>query len=409
MASVVELMREYKRLKALKQSGEISAQDAQQLREVANFLKSEMDKRNSGAGSAPKAPSARGSAPRSAPSPAPTAAPTPVATPIVTPVHVPAASAPVPAAPPVPPAKPLWQQQAEEQAERQKRAQAHFQVEVPDEVQNYQPSETPISSPIAELEVGADPADADDDLDLGYKKRPRPRNENEMQEQMQEIYAASQFTRSDEDLQTELYYSYADEGYSPVEDEDEDDIELDPIDPREIELQRAGLLNDDNKNGIENAVICVPGGVFLDDFMALYEQGILPRPDDDTEPEIDDPDALVPGKRKVTLHMLNGQVKRGSIGKIMRQDLGFKLDLGRGQIEEIDFAHVKALFIMKGKGEAPDLSNARKLTIEFKDRRRVMGLSPDYQPGAFVFTLVPSGPGNFERVIVHSGAAARIV
>ena len=395
MANVVELMREYKRLKALKKKGNISPEQTQQLREVANFLKSEMENRKSGSGN-------------SAPEPVP-AKPAPAKTPVSTPVVVPAPPSPAttqeakPTKPTKPTkstksTKPLWKQQAEEQAERQKRAQAHFQVAMPDEIDDYTPAVT-----------AAEDVDDDDDSqdeEPIAKKRPRPRNDREMQEQFDEIYASSLYVRSFDDLQSELYFSYEAEGYEPVGVEDEDELELQTIDPREMELQRAGLLSDDSDSA-EALIDCVPGGVFLDDFMLLYEQGILPQPDEDAEPEVDDPNALIPGKRKVTLHMLNGQVKRGHIGVIMRTDLGFKLNLGRGKSEDIDFSQIKALFVMMGKTEPPDLTNAQKISVEFKDHRRVAGLSPDYQPGAYVFTLVPSGRGNFERVIIYSGAVAK--
>jgi hypothetical protein len=234
------------------------------------------------------------------------------------------------------------------------------------------------------------------------------RNEDELREQLQKVHGASMYSTDFDELQAEFYYSYLNEGYSLVA-QQQDEVELNPVDPREIELRRAGLVSDTGtpNQGVAS-MTCVPGGVFLDDFLILYEKGVLPRPEDDEEPEVEDPNALVPGKRKVALHMLSGEVKRGSVAKIMRGATGFQFQPERGKAEEIPFGNIKALFIMRGKNPPTLDPFARKVTVEFKDRRRIQGVTSDYQPGQTLFTMIPQGPGNFELVIVNAGAAAAI-
>jgi hypothetical protein len=64
--------------------------------------------------------------------------------------------------------------------------------------------------------------------------------------------------------------------------------------------------------------------------------------------------------------------------------------------------------VQAGSRGVPEGVKGRPLTVEFKDHRSVQGVSPDFQPGAPVFTLIPQGRGNFERVIVNTGAVARL-
>lgn len=404
----MELMREYKSLKALQQAGTLSPTDEARLREVAAFLQGAMANRKDG-GDSPAAAS-------SAPKPAPTKAAAPAA-----PAAAPAkAAAAAPAAKPAPakpaaPSKPLWQIQKEEEEARQKRAQALFQVAVPDEVAGYEPPSTPNDGPkenfIPEDELKAGAPDVDIDNDPRFKPPPKPkrvRNEEDLRDQLQKVRSESLYSADFDELQAEFYYSYLGEGYSLIQQEPEQ-VALEPVDPREIELRRAGLVSDSGapNQGVAS-MTAIPGGVFLDDFVVLYEKGVLPRPEDDEEPEVEDPNALVPGKRKVALHMLSGEVKRGSIVKIMRGDPGFQFVPERGKAIEIPFEQIKALFIMRGKNPPTLDPFARKVTVEFKDRRRIQGVSSDYQPGQVLFTMIPQGPGNFELVIVNAAAAARI-
>jgi hypothetical protein len=153
-----------------------------------------------------------------------------------------------------------------------------------------------------------------------------------------------------------------------------------------------------------------PGLAFLDDFSALYTKRVLAPPDEDVVIDSTDPSLLIPGKRKVTVHLLNGEKKQGAIRSLRRGDLGFKLEpLGSGQTEELSISQVKAVFIHLHANAQPKDIAGRSLTVTFRDGRAVQGVSDDYQPGAPVFTLVPpAGRGQFERIIINGGAAASV-
>ena len=232
------------------------------------------------------------------------------------------------------------------------------------------------------------------------KKKDRAKTADEAVEQLQESEAA--YTPSEDSFMHEQYYGdFANEGFERVDARDAPNLK--PIDPREIELAKLDVAA-----GPGGAV---PAGLaFLDDFPALYSRRVLPAPDDEVVVDSTDPNLLIPGKRKVTVQMLNGEKKLGAIRSLRRGDLGFKLEpIGSGQTEELSISQVKAVFIHTQANSAPKAITGRSLTATFRDGRAVQGLSDDYQPGAPVFTLVPpQGRGQFERIIVN-GAAVQSV
>ncbi|OGQ18071.1 MAG: hypothetical protein A2138_02995 [Deltaproteobacteria bacterium RBG_16_71_12] len=236
------------------------------------------------------------------------------------------------------------------------------------------------------------------------KKRPRAADADEAVVQLQATEAS--YTPPESNLALEQYYgSYADEGFSVVDATAAG--ELRPIDPREMELQKLEL----GGSGAGSVTVTVPPGLaFLDDFAALYAKRILPPPDDEVVVDSTDPDLLIPGKRKVTVHLLNGEKRQGAIRALRRGELGFKLEpLGSGQTEELSIAQCKAVFIHLQANQQPKDVQGRSLTVTFRDARSVQGVSDDYQPGAPVFTLVPpAGRGQFERIIVNSAAVKSV-
>ena len=234
------------------------------------------------------------------------------------------------------------------------------------------------------------------------KKRPRAQSADEAAEQLQATEVA--YTPPEANLALEQYYgSYADEGFALVEATAAG--ELRPIDPREIELQKL-----ESTGGSSVTVTVPPGLAFLDDFAALYAKRVLPPPDEEVVVDSTDPNLLIPGKRKVTVHLLNGEKRQGAIRALRRGELGFKLEpLGSGLTEELSISQCKAVFIHLQANQAPREAQGRALTVTFGDSRSVQGISDDYQPGAPVFTLVPpAGRGQFERIIVN-GAAVKSV
>lgn len=237
------------------------------------------------------------------------------------------------------------------------------------------------------------------------KKKPRAQSPDEAAEQLAQ--SSGGYTPPDDNYALEQYYGdFAMEGYSFVDARDAGDLK--PIDPREIELSKLDAASGPS-TGSTN--VAVPAGLaFIDDFPALYAKRVLPPPDEEITVDSNDPNMLIPGKRKVTVHLLNGEKKQGSIRSLRRGELGFRLEpVGNGHVEELSIAQVKAVFIhLQANQPAKDVPG-RSLTATFRDGRAVQGVSDDYQPGAPVFTLVPpAGRGQFERIIVNAAAVSSV-
>jgi hypothetical protein len=234
------------------------------------------------------------------------------------------------------------------------------------------------------------------------KKRERSNDVEIIASQLNEIESA--YTPSDAHLALEDYYGgYVDDGFDYVQDEAA--VRLAIIDPREMELHRAGIGEGTSTTG-------VPAGLaFLDDFPALYTSGALPAPADDDEEDVEDPNLLIPGRRKVTIHLLNSTVKRGAIRRLAREDTGFVLEpQGAGRAEEIPISQIKAIFVHRRGRESVTPTSGRPITVTFRDRRTVQGYTPDYQPGLPMFTMSVSGPqsAQFELIVVNAQAVAGI-
>ncbi|MFZ9888148.1 MAG: DUF6982 domain-containing protein, partial [Myxococcota bacterium] len=242
------------------------------------------------------------------------------------------------------------------------------------------------------------------------KTRDRVTKPEEVAQQLSDILGGSGYTRPEAHLALEQYYGeYMDtEGLSIV-DGGQMGVKLQIIDPREVDLYRSGLLND----GSDNESAAVPTGLaFLDDFGALYQLGILPPADHEVQFDVDDPNLIIPGKRKVTVHLLNGQVKRGAIRKLARDDLGFRLEpQGTGRAEDVSIQQCKAIFVHLPPNAQPKQAMGRPLTVTFADRRSIQGTSDDYQPGLAMFSLIPPAnprQGQFERIIVNAAAVQQL-
>lgn len=239
-----------------------------------------------------------------------------------------------------------------------------------------------------------------DEAAAANKTRDHVTKPEDVKLQLGDIMGGSGYTPPESQLAHEQYYGeYVEEEGFGYADLGQALDTLKPIDPREIELHRAGVLAD------ENDPSPVPAGLaFLDDFMALYELGVVPPASEELNFDSDDPNLLIPGKRKVTVHLLNGQVKRGAIRTLARDDMGFRLEpTGTGKAQDIPLQHIKAIFVHMPSNATPREINGRQITVMFKDRRSVAGVSDDYAPGATMFSLIPpAGRGaQFERIIVN--------
>ncbi len=241
------------------------------------------------------------------------------------------------------------------------------------------------------------------------KTRERVVAPEQVAEQLGDIFGGSGYTPPEVHLAFEQYYGeYVEADGLAFVGEADSALDLHVIDPREMELYRSGILSDAG----DDEASPVPNGLaFLDDFAALYELGVLPPADQEVQFDVDDPNLLIPGKRKVTVHLLNGQAKRGAIRKLARDDLGFRLEpQGTGRAEDLSIQQCKAIFVHL-VGKSPPQVQGRMLTVTFTDRRSVQGVSDDYAPGVAMFSLVPpAGPrtGQFERVIVNAAAVKAV-
>jgi hypothetical protein len=236
------------------------------------------------------------------------------------------------------------------------------------------------------------------------RKRERVTSPDQVEKQLKEVQGG--YTPPEQDhLVLEQYYGdYFGEGMSlaPVQ----ETAALKPIDPREIELRRA-LDVTAAPGGGATTVTVPPGLAFLDDFSALYAKKVLPPPIGEIEDDAPDPSLLI-GRRKVTVHMLNGEKKQGTIRALRRGELGFKLDTPGAQ-EEIAIAQVKAVFVHLQPNASAKPGTGRAVTVTFRDQRSVQGDTDDYAPDMPVFTLVPpAGRGQFEKILINSGAVATV-
>lgn len=110
---------------------------------------------------------------------------------------------------------------------------------------------------------------------------------------------------------------------------------------------------------------------------------------------------------RVTVHFLDGDVKRGVV-----RELGYDAnDLCLFSMDEqssdyFPVAALKAVFLILQPGaKAPDLPAGKDLNVTFKDGRALKGRSPDFTPVIKVFTLYPDPrQGNIERVVVFKEA-----
>lgn len=422
-ANLMDLVRELKDLNGRKKAGEVLS-DAEEARrkELKVYLRSALESQGAGgsqleesaireappvAGSGPK-PVPMAVAERSAGRPAERpaerpAAPAPAAVPLSAVVPSPAPSvrapapAPAPSAAPKPfvPKKDFFAIDAGSVLDEAANSEAVAKVDTSLANRKARASQ-------AEIEESEARADA---AIRSTKKKERATTPEEVLKQLKETQAT--YTPPEESYVLEQYYGdFALEGYQAIDVRDAGDLKV--IDPREIEIAKLDMAGGPSAGAV--TVTIPPGLAFLDDFSVLYAKKILPSPEEEVIVDSVDPDLLIPGKRKVTVHLLNGEKKQGAIRTLRRGDLGFKLEpIGSGQTEELSISQVKAVFIHLQPNQSPKDGGGRSVTATFSDGRAIQGTSDDYQPGSPVFTLVPpAGRGQFERIIVN-GAAVQSV
>ena len=435
------LLRELKALNARKKAGEpLSTEEEARRKELKVYLKAQLEGggggEDTGATSPPQRvttnvsrvptsmvsnvsqppvpapvppPVVAAPAPKPAPRPvsvaqAPAPVPAPVLTPpppprIAAPTQPPAMSsrpAPVPSAAPTPPPGP------KKDAYMISGIEGLFEAASNSEAVNRtarmrRPSASASEGDIADAEAAADAAVR------ANKKRPRATTPEEVEAQLKQV--GGTYTPPASDFVLEQYYGdYFEEGLQPAEVSAA--LDLAPIDPRELQFRQALDVAMGGKGGATSAA--VPAGLaFLDDYPVLYARNILPTPTDAGPAVADDPSMLI-GRRKVTIHLINGEKKQGLVRGLRRGELAFKLDVN-GAMEDVALQQVKAVFVhLQSSTQSPQVEG-KSITVTFRDQRTVSGDSADYSPNAPVFTLVPpAGRGQFEKIIVNMQAVASV-
>ena len=359
MASIMELMRELKHLQALRQAGQLTPDAENRLKDFRAILDANM--------------------PKGAPRPA-------TATPAATPATRPPPAAPAPAEP-------------------RGMAAGGFQataIGFGDEPRGNPNAFQIALDPRLTADLDAVAAKADAALKAS-KPRAKARDADGFVEQLQEINRTNAYTATNTAYLQDDYYSVGD-GVELVPDAP---VELPLIDPREQDLAR---LQEAMGSMAGEGTPIMPGGVFLDDFLELYTSGLLTTDplEDEDEADSNDPTLLIPGRRKVTVHMANGEVKRGIIARLGRGDGGFTLlPQGPGKPEPVMMQAVKAVFVNAGAVPATP-PPGRNVSVTFKDRRSVQGASVDVGQGMLFTLWPPGGRGGVERIIINQAECLEV-
>ena len=238
-----------------------------------------------------------------------------------------------------------------------------------------------------------------DEVVAAQNKKEAPQNPKEVTEHFQQQVTHSLYKAPTSNYHLSAYYAeYLNKGYTFV---DTNTVSMPTVDPREAELQKLGVNDDGASQAFE---IKLPSSLaFIDDYPIIYELGLLPTPEQEIEPDIIDTDMWIPGKRRVIVHMLNGQTQRGTIRLLKKGDAKFAFEpQGSGARKEIAFQQIKAIFVHLPSDSAPKKPQGKLLTVTFNDRRSIQGYSNDYKHACRQFTLVPQeNQKQFERVIVN--------
>jgi hypothetical protein len=122
------------------------------------------------------------------------------------------------------------------------------------------------------------------------------------------------------------------------------------------------------------------------------------------------PQRIVTGLHRVVVHTVEGQVKRGSLADPDLEASELLLSpQPSGATEALPAERVRAIFFMLGAGEKPPAPEGMKVRVTFKDGRQVAGFSPDYDPRANGFFMIPADTRtNTARIWVYRSAVRQV-
>lgn len=120
--------------------------------------------------------------------------------------------------------------------------------------------------------------------------------------------------------------------------------------------------------------------------------------------------ALVSGVQRVVVHLLDGQVLRGSLTDADLEAPELELDTGApGAVEQVQSAGVKAIFFMLAPGEQPPVAQGKRVRVIFRDGRQVAGFAPDYREELAGFFVIPADARtNTGRIWVYRAAVRQV-
>jgi hypothetical protein len=119
---------------------------------------------------------------------------------------------------------------------------------------------------------------------------------------------------------------------------------------------------------------------------------------------------LVRGTHRVVLHTVEGQVKRGTLRDAVLEGPSLELVVQpTGEIETFRVERIRAIFFMLGPAEKPPVPQGYRVRVTFRDGRQVAGFSPDYDPQAPGFFMLPADTRtNTARIWVYRSAVRQV-
>jgi hypothetical protein len=113
------------------------------------------------------------------------------------------------------------------------------------------------------------------------------------------------------------------------------------------------------------------------------------------------PSAFVLGERRVVVHLIDGQVKRGTVQDLDLTAGTVPLQSVPGVVDNIATDRLKAIFFMLAPGTQRPAQSGQKIRLTFQDGREVVGFSLDFKTGDPGFFLTPADERtNTERIFV---------
>jgi hypothetical protein len=120
--------------------------------------------------------------------------------------------------------------------------------------------------------------------------------------------------------------------------------------------------------------------------------------------------SFIEGEHKVTVHTVEGQVKRGTVRDVDLMDDAIPLEQQTGFAPElIPVKRMKAVFFMLPAGSRLPPTAGKKLRITFIDGRQVAGFSTNYKGNEPGFFIVPAdNRTNIARIFIYRASVRAV-